>query len=196
MRCWRGLRGTGASERRSGHCFRSRSRCGYRGACSHWVQRDGRGRGPWRSRQRSSPSALGQSPVAGARRLRRSRRGSIWPRKTSRKRLTSEDSRRRDAASFFVVRNSARAKRRGWITSASAGVDVNVNLPPRETIFSWRPYHSEQRSAEQRAEEEHRQAELKRARAEGLAVVEIGWGDPGDGKTIEGEVATESSSKD
>jgi hypothetical protein len=31
--------------------------------------------------------------------------------------LHSDDSRRRDAASFFVVRNSARAKRRGWITS-------------------------------------------------------------------------------
>src|ERR1700722_8622620 len=29
--------------------------------------------------------------------------------------LHSEDSRRRDAASFFVVRNSGRARRRGWI---------------------------------------------------------------------------------
>ena len=53
--------------------------------------------------------------------------------------LDSEDSRRRDAASFFVLRNSARAKRRGWIMSASAGVDVNVgaDLPPRRIIISW-----------------------------------------------------------
>lgn len=52
--------------------------------------------------------------------------------------LDSEDSRRRDAASFFVVRNSVRAKRRGWITSASAGVDLNVggNAPTR-IIISW-----------------------------------------------------------
>lgn len=53
--------------------------------------------------------------------------------------LNSDDSRRRDAASFFVVRNSARAKRRGWIVSASAGVEVNVgaDLPPRRIIISW-----------------------------------------------------------
>jgi hypothetical protein len=54
--------------------------------------------------------------------------------------LTSEDSRRRDAASFFVVRNSARAKRRGWVTSASASVDVTVNniVQARTIIFRWR----------------------------------------------------------
>lgn len=40
--------------------------------------------------------------------------------------LHTDDSRRGDAASFFVVRNSARAKRRGWITSASAGAEVSV----------------------------------------------------------------------
>ncbi len=40
----------------------------------------------------------------------------------------------------FVLRNSARAKRRGWITSSSAGADVNVgaDLPPRRIIISWR----------------------------------------------------------
>ena len=53
--------------------------------------------------------------------------------------LHPDDSRRRDAASFFVVRNTARAKRRGWITSASASVDVNVqaNKTVRYT-FRWR----------------------------------------------------------
>jgi hypothetical protein len=53
--------------------------------------------------------------------------------------LASEDSRRRDAASFFVLRNTARAKRRGWITSASASVDVNVQA--NKTVhytFRWR----------------------------------------------------------
>jgi hypothetical protein len=54
--------------------------------------------------------------------------------------LHSEDNRRRDAASFFVVRNSARAKRRGWITSSSAGVDVtlNNNIQSRTIHFRWR----------------------------------------------------------
>jgi hypothetical protein len=54
--------------------------------------------------------------------------------------LVSEDSRRRDAASFFVVRNSVRAKRPGWITSSSAGADliVNNNLQARTVTFRWR----------------------------------------------------------
>jgi hypothetical protein len=54
--------------------------------------------------------------------------------------LASEDSRRRDAASFFVLRNTARAKRRGWIVSASGGVDVslNPNVPARTVTFRWR----------------------------------------------------------
>jgi hypothetical protein len=53
--------------------------------------------------------------------------------------LASEDSRRRDAASFFVLRNIARAKRRGWITSASASVDVNIqNNKTANYTFRWR----------------------------------------------------------
>ena len=54
--------------------------------------------------------------------------------------LASEDSRLRDAASFFVLRNTARAKRRGWIVSASGGVDVsiNANVPARTLTFRWR----------------------------------------------------------
>ena len=52
--------------------------------------------------------------------------------------LASEDSRRRDAASFFVLRNSARAKRRGWITSASAGAEMGMNVAaPSRIIISW-----------------------------------------------------------
>jgi hypothetical protein len=53
--------------------------------------------------------------------------------------LKSDDSRRKDAAAYFILRNTARAKRRGWITSASASVDVNVQA--NKTVnytFRWR----------------------------------------------------------
>ena len=64
--------------------------------------------------------------------------------------LTSEDSRRRDAASFFVLRNTARAKRRGWIVSASAGVDVTINTgsSPRQIVYRWRTDDDDKRDAE------------------------------------------------
>ena len=64
--------------------------------------------------------------------------------------LKSEDSYRRDAASFFVLRNTARAKRRGWITSSVASVDmtVNANLPPRQIVFRWRNEDDDKRDAE------------------------------------------------
>jgi hypothetical protein len=54
--------------------------------------------------------------------------------------LHSDDSRRRDAASFFTLRNSARAKRRGWITSSSSSVDLNVNVDnsARTITYRWR----------------------------------------------------------
>src|SRR5271166_1154526 len=39
--------------------------------------------------------------------------------------LTSEDPRTRLAASMFVVRNSVKARKRGWITSSSSTVDLN-----------------------------------------------------------------------
>ena len=53
--------------------------------------------------------------------------------------LKSDDSRRKDAAAYFILRNSSRAKRRGWITTASASVDVNVQA--NKTVnytFRWR----------------------------------------------------------
>ncbi len=53
--------------------------------------------------------------------------------------LTSDDPRRKDAAAMFTIRNSAKARRRGWITSASAGVDLTVNAgnQPVNFTFSW-----------------------------------------------------------
>ncbi len=53
--------------------------------------------------------------------------------------LHSDDPRMRVAASMFTLRNSVRAKRRGWITSAVAAVDLTIAAEPqRETIFTWR----------------------------------------------------------
>src|SRR6516225_3181421 len=53
--------------------------------------------------------------------------------------LKSGDSRRRDAASFFVLRNTARAKRRGWITSSVATIDMTVNANlPHQIVYRWR----------------------------------------------------------
>jgi hypothetical protein len=52
--------------------------------------------------------------------------------------LRSDDGRERLAASMFTIRNSGRARRRGWITSA-APVDLNVdsNQPPRNIVIRW-----------------------------------------------------------
>jgi hypothetical protein len=89
--------------------------------------------------------------------------------------LASEDSRRRDAASFFVLRNTAKARRRGWITSAGASVDVNIQT--NKTVnytFRWRTSEDDERDAEA--------AEAERLRDEG--------------KLIEHEANSVPSSKD
>ena len=54
--------------------------------------------------------------------------------------LRSDDSRRHDSAAQFVLKNTGRAKRRGFLT-ATGSVDIKINstLPPREVIFTWRP---------------------------------------------------------
>jgi hypothetical protein len=54
--------------------------------------------------------------------------------------LKSNDSRRSDAAAYFVLRNSAKARRRGWITSSSSTVDLNVttNNSSQTIIYRWR----------------------------------------------------------
>jgi hypothetical protein len=67
--------------------------------------------------------------------------------------LRSDDPRRRDAASMFTLRNSARAKRRGWITSSLASVDLNLssNLPPRQIVYRWRNEDDDRRDAERLA---------------------------------------------
>jgi hypothetical protein len=83
--------------------------------------------------------------------------------------LDSDDSRRRDAASFFVLRNSHRARRRGWITSSSSAAELSISAGPARMItFRWR-----------NPDEPAKQADDEQ-------VVSIGWRSPDD-KVIEQE---------
>ena len=91
--------------------------------------------------------------------------------------LRSDDPRRRDAASMFTIRNSHRARRRGWITASTSAAEL---------VFRWRCDDDDKRDAEA--------AERERLRDEGKTVVSIGWGD--GGKTIEHEAGPEPSNKD
>jgi hypothetical protein len=104
------------------------------------------------------------------------------------KALTSDDSRRRDAASMFTIRNSHRARKRGWITASTSVAELSISTSatgPREIRFRWRTSEDDQRGAEA--------AEAERLRDEGH-VASIGWGD--GGKTIEHEPNRDPSNKD
>jgi hypothetical protein len=109
------------------------------------------------------------------------------PRSTRRSAVTS---RRRDAAAYFILRNSSRAKRRGWVITANASVDVNLNShsQPRVIEHRWRTDEDDRRDAEA--------AEADRLREEGKPVVSIGWGDGDSEKTIEHEPNPRPSSGD
>jgi hypothetical protein len=61
-----------------------------------------------------------------------------------------------------VLRNTARAKRRGWLTSASAGAEVSVAVAPRTVTFGWRSDEDDRRDAEA--------AEAERLRDEGKLI--------------------------
>jgi hypothetical protein len=56
--------------------------------------------------------------------------------------LKSDDPRRRDAASMFTIRNSHRARRRGWITTSTSAAELsisaNANNQSRTLTFRWR----------------------------------------------------------
>jgi hypothetical protein len=94
--------------------------------------------------------------------------------------LRSDDSRRKDAAAYFILRNSSRAKRRGWIVSSSASVDMNIQTNKIVNYtFRWRTPEDDRRDAE-RAEEE-------RLREEGKTVIGIGRVDPAGSELIEHE---------
>ena len=99
--------------------------------------------------------------------------------------LRSDDSRRRDAASMFTIRNSHRARKRGWITTSTSAAELSVsaNAPARTLTFRWRTTEDDERDAEV--------AERERLLDEGKTAVSIGWGD--GGKTIEHEARPEPS---
>jgi hypothetical protein len=91
--------------------------------------------------------------------------------------LRSDDPRRRDAASMFTIRNSHRARKRGWITTSTSAAELSVSIgasAPHEIRFRWRCDDDDKRDAE-RAEAERLQDE---------------------GKLIEHEAGPERSDKD
>jgi hypothetical protein len=101
--------------------------------------------------------------------------------------LTSDDPRRRDAASMFTIRNSHRARRRGWITTSTSAAELSItaNAPARTLTFRWRTSEDDERDA--------KRAEADRLRDEGEQVVSSGWGD--EGKLIEHETGPTPSNK-
>jgi hypothetical protein len=78
--------------------------------------------------------------------------------------LHSDDSRRRDAASFFVIRNGHRARRRGWITTSTttAELSISADAPARTLTFRWRNSEDDLHDAER--------AEAERLRDEGKLI--------------------------
>jgi hypothetical protein len=106
--------------------------------------------------------------------------------------LTSDDSRRRDAASMFTIRNSHRARKRGWITTSTSVAELSIISAsangPRTITYRWRTEEDDKRDAEA--------AEADRLREEGKPVVSVGWGDGGGDKTIEHEPNPRPSSED
>ena len=65
--------------------------------------------------------------------------------------LKSDDPRRRDAASMFTIRNSHRARRRGWITTSTSVAELSISTganAPREIRFRWRTSEDDERDAE------------------------------------------------
>jgi hypothetical protein len=109
--------------------------------------------------------------------------------KTIAEALDSDDPRMRFAASMFCIRNSLRARRRGWITTSTSAAELSVSVNangPHVIQYRWRTEEDDKRDAEA--------AEAERLREEGKTVVSIGWGECG--KTIEHEAGPDTSSKD
>jgi hypothetical protein len=90
--------------------------------------------------------------------------------------LRSDDPRRRDAASMFTIRNSHRARKRGWITTSTSAAELSVtaNASAHTLTFRWRTSEDDERDAEAAESERLRDA----------------------GKLIEHEAGPESSNKD
>jgi hypothetical protein len=73
---------------------------------------------------------------------------------------------------MFTIRNTHRARRRGWITTSTSAAELSVSVNaggPRTITYRWRSDDDDKRDAEC--------AEAERLREEGKPVVSIGWGD-------------------
>jgi hypothetical protein len=69
--------------------------------------------------------------------------------KTINEALDSEDPRTRLAASMFTLRNSHRARRRGWLTSTTGFADLSVSVPSGGVVtYRWRTEEDDKRDAE------------------------------------------------
>jgi hypothetical protein len=116
----------------------------------------------------------------------------MWRRRTFTKRCAATIPAGAMRLSMFTIRNSHRARKRGWITTSTSVAELSISTggnTPREIRFRWRTDADDERDAEA--------AEAERLLDEGKNGVSIGWGDPTDGdKTIEHEVGREASSKD
>jgi hypothetical protein len=91
--------------------------------------------------------------------------------------LRSGDGRERLAASMFVIRNSHKARKRGWITSSSSAAELSVSAEldrPRKITFSWRRPDGE---------DDERLTDILERDGQRFAV-------PRYGEPIEGEVVT------
>jgi hypothetical protein len=91
--------------------------------------------------------------------------------------LKSDDPRRRDAASMFTIRNSHRARKRGWITTSTSVAQLSISAStngPRTITYRWRTDDDDKRDVET--------AEAERPRSES--------------KLIEHEASPQPSNKD
>jgi hypothetical protein len=65
--------------------------------------------------------------------------------------LRSDDPRRRDAASLFTIRNSHRARKRGWITTSTSVAEFSISASangPRTITYRWRSDDDDKRDTE------------------------------------------------
>ena len=85
--------------------------------------------------------------------------------------LTSDNSRRRDAASMFTIRNSHHARRRGWIRTSTSAAELSVtaNAPARTLTFRWRNSDDDLRDAEAVEIERLRRGQAHRTRGSSRA---------------------------
>jgi hypothetical protein len=102
--------------------------------------------------------------------------------------LRSDDPRRRDAASMFTIRNSHRARKRGWITTSTSVAELSISTGangPHVFRFRWKTDDDDLREAAA--------TEAERLRDKGKHAASLGWD---GGTTIEHEANPEPSSKD